>query len=409
MSSKKYRSLAVVVDSYYPEITSAALQMEQLVTALATQAQNLHVFVPRELQNRLVEVEKSNNKTIHYFKMVKPAGNKRIRRFFYEFLMPFRMAYRLHKMSLWPKKLDGVVFYSPSIFLSPLILLIKMRYGCKSFLILRDLFPDWLVDLGMLKKRLIFLFFKGFEYLQYIVSDFIGVQSDSDLLVIKRRIRFFNCETFVMPNWITIDNQFAFKKVVSQSSSAIREFKIVYAGNLGTSQNIQAIKTVIDVAQGHGITITFISRGDRLEELQSYVTQKEYKHIEFRSLMDFDKLVDFFQKCDLGLVTLDLRHTSGHVPGKFVSYVSCGLPVLCIAGRANNLGKIVTQNQLGDFIYDDSRKSIEQSVKKLSEKFVFCGLEEKMRHRARISNYAYNNFSTEGASLTVINSLFNKN
>jgi hypothetical protein len=166
---------------------------------------------------------------------------------------------------------------------------------------------------------------------------------------------------------------------------------------------------VIDVAQGHGITITFISRGDRLEELQSYVTQKEYKHIEFRSLMDFDNLVDFFQKCDLGLVTLDLRHTSGHVPGKFVSYVSCGLPVLCIAGRANNLGKIVTQNQLGDFIYDDSRKSIEQSVKKLSEKFVFCGLEEKMRHRARISNYAYNNFSTEGASLTVINSLFNKN
>ncbi|MBV2395622.1 glycosyltransferase WbuB, partial [Escherichia coli] len=76
-------------------------------------------------------------------------------------------------------KIDGVVYYSPSIFFGKLANKIKENWHCKSYLILRDSFPQWLVDQGIIKEGgLAERYFRYFEQINYDAADYIGLMSD---------------------------------------------------------------------------------------------------------------------------------------------------------------------------------------------------------------------------------------
>jgi hypothetical protein len=49
---------------------------------------------------------------------------------------------------------DGVVWYSPTIFLGPIVRVLRRESRCRSYLILRDIFPEWAVDMGLMRRGL---------------------------------------------------------------------------------------------------------------------------------------------------------------------------------------------------------------------------------------------------------------
>ena len=72
--------------------------------------------------------------------------------------MPFYMIKALSRSNYDIKNYDGIISWSPSIFLGPLIYFMKKTNNAKSYLILRDIFPEWAYDLGILKKDLFIIF-----------------------------------------------------------------------------------------------------------------------------------------------------------------------------------------------------------------------------------------------------------
>jgi hypothetical protein len=46
--------------------------------------------------------------------------------------------------------------------------------ACRSYLIIRDIFPEWAVDMGLLGRGLPYRSFKAIERYQYSVADVIG-------------------------------------------------------------------------------------------------------------------------------------------------------------------------------------------------------------------------------------------
>ena len=95
--------------------------------------------------------------------------------------MPFMMLHNLRKSPLANVSWDGVVWYSPTIFLGPIVKVLKKASGCRSYLIIRDIFPEWAVDMGLLRRGLAYRFFKVVESYQYSVADVIGVQTMANL------------------------------------------------------------------------------------------------------------------------------------------------------------------------------------------------------------------------------------
>ena len=59
--------------------------------------------------------------------------------------------------------LDSVICLSPSIFYGKAIDWIKKEYSIKTYLVCRDIFPKWAVDSGLLRKGLLYCYFKFIE------------------------------------------------------------------------------------------------------------------------------------------------------------------------------------------------------------------------------------------------------
>ncbi|MDE9500322.1 glycosyltransferase WbuB, partial [Xenorhabdus bovienii] len=82
---------------------------------------------------------------------------------FNESLLSIR-AWNSLKKILKSKRIDGIVYYSPSIFFGKFVNKIKKEWHCPSYLILRDSFPQWIIDEGLIKeKSIIAKYFRYFE------------------------------------------------------------------------------------------------------------------------------------------------------------------------------------------------------------------------------------------------------
>ena len=67
----------------------------------------------------------------------------------------YMLSYKIKKCFKYIKseEISGIIYYSPSIFFGSAVKYFKSKFNCSSYLILRDLFPQWTVDLGVIKKN----------------------------------------------------------------------------------------------------------------------------------------------------------------------------------------------------------------------------------------------------------------
>ena len=67
------------------------------------------------------------------------------------------------------------------------------------YYILRDIFPDWLIDLGIIKNKVIVSLLKLITYPQYLIPNIIGVETDFNLNFLKAKRKSLKIE--VLFNW----------------------------------------------------------------------------------------------------------------------------------------------------------------------------------------------------------------
>src|SRR5690606_5136218 len=103
-----------------------------------------------------------------------------LRRTLAEMMMPFAMRRNLGKSPLAARRWEGVIWYVPSIFHGPLAHSLKRASGCRGYLIVRDIFPDWAVDMGLMGRGVAYRFFNAVARYQYSLADVIGVQTDGN-------------------------------------------------------------------------------------------------------------------------------------------------------------------------------------------------------------------------------------
>ena len=228
--------IALIADSFPPMRTSSAVQLWDLSREFSRQGHSLTVFLPSadlsipwELENldgfQIVRLRAPRTKGINYFL-----------RTINEFLMPFIMHYRLTRSPWANSKWDGVVWYSPSIFLAPLVRSFKKRSGCRGYLIIRDIFPQWAVDIGLMGRGLPYLFFEKVAQYQYSVADVIGIQSPSNSLYFNNWSKSTGRSLEVLNNWLDKPKKMSCSIKINETSLAGRSI-FVYAGNMGVAQD----------------------------------------------------------------------------------------------------------------------------------------------------------------------------
>jgi hypothetical protein len=82
--------------------------------------------------------------------------------------------------------------------------------------------------------------------------------------------------------------------------------------------------------------------------------------------IDPEEIPGLLAQCHIGILALDPRHKTHNIPGKFLTYVQAGLPVLARINPNNDLVELIEKERLGCV---DVELSID-SLQKLAESMV---------------------------------------
>lgn len=339
--------IVLIADTFPPLRTSGAVQLRDLSHEFIRQGHSLTVLLPSPNQKDDWLLENVKGVRILRLRAPKTKGIGYFRRTVGEMLMPFFMLRRLKKSPLAREYWDGVVWYSPSIFHGPLISSIKKASNCKSYLIIRDIFPEWALDMGLIGYRLPYLFFRAIALYQYSIANIIGVQTQGNLAYFERWKRHPNRKLEVLKNWL--DSPVDLRCSIRVNETPIAGRKIfVYAGNMGVAQGMDIFIDLAEKLQSQtDVGFLFVGCGDDVARLKSKVQERKIFNTLFFDEIHPDEIPDLYRQCSAGIVALDPRHKTHNIPGKFLTYMQSGLPVLANINQGNDLAKIIFAERVG--------------------------------------------------------------
>lgn len=350
--------IAIACDVFPPLRSSGAVQLRDLSLAFAEAGHEVTVLVaspelsqPWKIDQfgavRVLRLRSPTTKDIGY-----------VRRTLGELLMPFFMAMNLRRSPLAQERWDGIAWYSPTIFLGPLVRAIKRRSGCRSYLIVRDIFPEWAADMGLMGRGLPFRFFKAVANFQFNSADVIGIQSPGNRAYFPTWPATGPRRVEVLQNWLA-EAPVAGCSIHLGSTALAGRRIFVYAGNMGVAQGMGLL---LDLAQRlaprRDLGFVFVGRGSDAARLRKEAQDRQLDNTLFYDEIDPDEIPGLYAQCHIGIVALDPRHKTHNIPGKFLSYMQAGLPVLASINRGNDLVEMIESNRVGRVCTDATVESL---------------------------------------------------
>lgn len=271
-------------------------------------------------------------------------------------------------------KFDLVIHHTPPITFTPVIDYLKIKYKTKSYLILRDIFPQNAVDLGIIKNRILFNFFRKKEEKLYEKSDFIGCMSQGNIEYIeKHNLEVDKNKLHILRNWGKI------KPILNIDKKSIREkygfsendFILVFGGNMGKPQGLEfLLKLAKEYKNKSDIKFLLIGKGNEKSKLQNIKKNDNLDNVIF---LDFIPRVEYellTGACDIGIVSLHSCFTIPNIPSKTVDYCKLSLPILAVVDKNTDYPKILeNEAKCGlSSIYGDLEK-YKENLEKLYNDF----------------------------------------
>ena len=292
----------------------------------------------------------------------------------------FKSAIKRHLSSV---AFDLILYSTPPITLIKVIEYLKRQNPqAMTYLLLKDIFPQNAVDLGMLSptpnpspqgrramavmmnmpKYWLYRYFRRKEKKLYALSDYIGCMSPANVLYVVEHNPEVNPEKVeVAPNSISLTSA---PSPQGEGNPGIRKKYglpvdkpiFIYGGNLGKPQGIPfLIKCLEANAHRDDCHFVVVGAGTEFHYLETRITQmREMAQMEQKpfnvDLMEglpkeeYDELV---RSCDVGLIFLDHRFTIPNYPSRLLSYLENKMPVICATDPNTDMGRIAEENGYG--------------------------------------------------------------
>jgi glycosyltransferase involved in cell wall biosynthesis len=370
--------IAIIADTYPPLKMSGAVQMRDLVRAFADEGHEPTVIVPTSGLDRPWVLERDGRVTVLRVRTLPTKDVGHVRRVIAEMLLPFILLRAVTASGLRPVRWDGVVWYAPTIFLGPLVRRLRRESGCRSYLILRDIFPEWAVDMGIMRRGLAYRFFKWVERRQYEVADTIGVQTQANMPYMSAWASQPGRELEVLQNWLSPAPILPCRIDLSSTRLAGRKV-LVYAGNMGVAQGMDVfIELAARMRMRSDLGFLFVGRGSDAARFAESAERQGLDNVVFSDEIEPTEIPGLFCQCFAGIVALDPRHKSHNIPGKFLTYMQAGLPVLARINPGNDLEGLIVSERLGAVCTGGGVDELQQCLERLlSDRSLTDGVRER--------------------------------
>ena len=270
-------------------------------------------------------------------------------------------------------KFDFVLYSTPPITLKSSVEFIKKRDGAKSYLMLKDIFPQNAVDLGMISKNglkgFLYKHFRKKEKALYAASDRIGCMSRANAdYILRHNPEVSSGKIEICPNCIEVQNTYLTRQTrleIRDKYGIPRNKKVfVYGGNLGRPQNVPFIVSCLKTcAVLDDVYFVIAGNGTDRYILENYICNDTPQYVKLLGNLSKEEYEHMVKCCDVGLIFLDHRFTIPNFPSRLLSYMQAELPVLACTDLSTDVGKIITEAGFGKWCESNNVESFVDMVK----------------------------------------------
>lgn len=280
-------------------------------------------------------------------------------------------------------KFDLIIYATPPITFTKIIKYIKAKDHAKSYLLLKDIFPQNAVDLNMMKENgFLHTYFKKKERQLYKISDHIGCMSTGNVKYILEHHQLDSAKVEVNPNSIDpivdkkpIDKTIIRKKYKIPTDSVA----FIYGGNLGKPQGVDFIISALnDNINAEKMFFLIIGSGTEYTRLVAWFKNKEPRNMLLLNALPKDEYDLLLAGCDVGMIFLDHKFTIPNFPSRLLSYLENEMPVIAATDKATDLGEIIENNHFGKWSIAGDLDSFNKNL----EKFIDPTLRTEMGQNA---------------------------
>lgn len=268
---------------------------------------------------------------------------------------------------------DVIIYSTPPITFNKVVKFVKTKFGAKSYLLLKDIFPQNAVDLGMFSTGSFFYkLFRRKERELYQISDKIGTMSPANreyILTHNADVSPTKVEAF--PNSLVPVNPNKFSE--KERAERLKTLGIdphktlsIYGGNLGKPQGVDFILEVLkenENTDNHHILI--IGDGTEFGKLQKWVNDHHPKNTTLIKRLPKEEYEAVVSCADIGLIFLDHRFTIPNYPSRLLSYLENGIPVMIASDVHSDQGPEAESEGYGLWSPSNSLVVFKEKINKL--------------------------------------------
>lgn len=273
-------------------------------------------------------------------------------------------------------KFDLIIYSTPPITFGRIVEYIKKRDNSRSYLLLKDIFPQNAVDLGLLKKQsILWRYFKHKERRLYNLSDTIGCMSKANVDYIlthnpeidAKKVEI--CPNSIQPSQFVPLDESDKVRIRSNFNIPNQAIVFVYGGNLGKPQGIGFLIEILkSLEDKDNVFFYIVGSGTEFNIINSYLQQSNQRNAYLQHYMPKDMFDELLSVSDVGLVFLDPRFTIPNFPSRLNSYMEFNLPIIAATDLCSDIKDMLNDANCGLWCESGDLEMFNAHVIRLSNK-----------------------------------------
>lgn len=272
-------------------------------------------------------------------------------------------------------KFDLVLYSTPPITFQKVVSYVKKRDCAKSYLLLKDIFPQNAVDIEKISnKGIIYRYFRVKEKKLYKVSDFIGTMSEGNTRFLLEHNKFVKKELVeINPNSIKIKDHIPLssiekRKIKKKMGIDNAKLVLLYGGNLGAPQGIGFLLDIVNYLEKlDEVCLLIIGSGTEYKKIEKYLVNNQITNTKLYPSLPKSDYIQIEQCADIGLVFLDYRFTIPNIPSRMLGYLQAGLPILAATDVNTDFKDIIVENGFGKWSLHGDLKSFIENIELMKD------------------------------------------
>lgn len=362
-------NIAIIGDDSLPKSSLVHAKMLHELACELKSAGHHPILIAPGSPEQVKKLNKIDIQSIEYwkFKSGKLRGQGKLKRAINESLLSYK-AWNAIKPELKQINFDLVVYYSPSIFFGSLVRNIKKNCNASSYLVLRDDFPQWIVDGGLIPENsLIEKYFRYFEVINYEAADRIGLMSPKNQEIFDMRTQ-NKYKTEILFNWANLAEPETLNFNLRAKLGLINKVIFFYGGNIGHAQDMgNLLRLAHSMSSQSNAHFILLGQGDEVELVKDTIDSERLDNISVMPSVSQDEYKAILKEVDVGLFSLAVSHKIHNFPGKLLGYMNAGIPILGSVNPGNDLIEIVTENNAGFVFVNGDDQSFLDAAEKLAK------------------------------------------